>query len=469
MPRNVFQELAEKVRQLSKENAELKANKEPSMEQLAKYGKLQQENEELKRKNILADKLLKQADNDICKLLKDLKNVEIYSQGFQKDCIERLKEQNQQLLAQLKEYEQTCEQLLSEVMEAPPKYETLGGVGKEDMRNPLLIQALVRGYLMRKLMSCCVCYEPTKTKNKCCNSYLCGVCRPRCNGKCPVCRKRFPINLTLNTNLNLTPTYDDHIRLRSWDRRDTNGVRVFNPHLAVVHNPRYEYDLHMTRQERHHYQHHRNRQLNHYNNLTFDQIPETHQFNMFDTQDLGWGCDLLTFLREHRLYQDPSPYISREHINHIHGGNVDIYIGTESKIRESVLWNGTRTSREWSQLRNCPRLITFNYNEENIDSSFTHPIGNYPLGGSNGIPREFLNNNPEFKGNTNIAREKRVWHKILQASVEMKTEENNYMNWGYFMLKRNPRYENYTCYIMRLEDDPAPANIMFDMSEDEDE
>lgn len=467
---NVFQQLAEKVRQLSKENAELKANKEPSMEQLAKYGKLQQENEELKRKNILAEKLLKQADNDIRKLLGELKTIELYSMGFQNNCIETLKEKNKQLSAQVKEYEQTCEQLLCEVMEAPPKYETLGGVGKEDI-NPYPFatsimygavvkhivrgQALVRGYLMRKLMCCCVCYEPTKTKNKCCNSYLCEVCRPRCNGQCPICRQRFPINLNFNTNLILAPTHDQGLRIVAW-RTLRGGVRVFNPHIAIVHHPPRDYNFNMTREERNQYNHQRGIQRERYNNLTFDQIPETHRFNMFDTQENGWGCELLTFLRKHRLYEDVELHQEPNYLRRIYGRNIEIDIGTQGRIQAEVL-DVARTSREWSQIANCPILQRINYYNNTVRD--THE---YPLGSSNGFSRQFFNHNPDFKGNTNSARHKRVWHKILQMSVEMKTEENIHMNWRYFMIKN--RHSNcYRYYIMRMEDN------MFNMSEDEDE
>jgi len=470
---NVFQQLAEKVRQLSKENAELKANKEPSMEQLAKYGKLQQENEERKRKNIKAEKLLKQADNDIRKLLGELKTVELYSQGFQNNCIEKLKEKNKQLSAQVKEYEQTCQQLLSEVMESPPKYETLGGVGKEDIKPypinqmehcyifnsykaMVVIQALVRGYLMRKLMCCCVCYEPTKTKNKCCNSYLCEVCRPRCNGQCPICRQRFPINLNFNTNMILAPTPNQGLRIVSWR---TSG---FDPHIAIVHYPPRIYNTHRTREEIHQYNHQRNTQRERYNNLTFDQIPATHRFNMFDTQENGWGCELLTFLRKHRLYEDPEPHQEPNYLRRIHGRSIAIYIGEESRIRWEVLGEA-RTCREWSQTANCPLLQRINYNNNTVRD--THE---YPLGSSNGFSQDFLNNNPNAKGNTNSARLKRVWHKILQMSVEMKTEENNHMNWRYFMIK-NRRSHRYSYYIMRMRDDPQVEGNLFDMSEDEDE
>jgi hypothetical protein len=41
---------------------------------------------------------------------------------------------------------------------------------------------------------CCVCYEPTKSKTKCCKQHYCLVCERKAGNKCPMCRRSAPFS-----------------------------------------------------------------------------------------------------------------------------------------------------------------------------------------------------------------------------------------------------------------------------------
>tara|TARA_R110002020_G_scaffold391775_1_gene602172 strand:- start:1368 stop:2921 length:1554 start_codon:yes stop_codon:yes gene_type:complete len=222
MPRNVYQELFAQVRSLKTENEQLKKNGATKKTYIKELFQMTIKNMKLTEAKTNLEKTIHDWDYHIDNRILDMEDEiadkeDAFLETVGRKCkiieeqrkkIQNYEEQVKNLYKVNAEYEEQMKSLLNMVNDAPPAYETLGGVGKTDepivnnpTNNPIKIQSLVRGFLIRnkELMKCGVCYETKfecqKVKTKCCKNIICQKCfdtittsNGNGNDRCPFCR-----------------------------------------------------------------------------------------------------------------------------------------------------------------------------------------------------------------------------------------------------------------------------------------
>lgn len=371
---NVFQTLSAQIRLLKTENEELKRNTNGGKSYI----------KELFKMTFLNIKLKKWLD------MGEETNTKL------KETIERM---NADLNA------------LSNLMDAPPKYE-------EVVSNPLKIQAIMRGFLTRKNTNakCCVCYDKCFKKNTCCNSFLCGECRPRCNGKCPMCRTRFqnqpnngfphygamngmfdPLSDSedeeedgqpLITELILNPTRENAESLVMYNTEQANDFRFWiqlSPYRNIG-------NIDLRRQ---------------YRDLRFEDIPISHQFRFSQ----NWGMDLLDFLDGfgiidlNRMRNGEVDRYCRQFAGYRYGERITIQMVNGASGSYDALENIVDMPSHWTNPAHSPQVYRMN----------TYPIPyqystELRMGGSRGFPRTIGN---QYLGQTGEAKAKRGVYRIM--------------------------------------------------------
>lgn len=363
---NIFQKLSAQIRALKEENEELKRNSNGGKSYIKQLFKM------------------------------TIKNIKLKKQ------IERM---NADLNA------------LSNLIDAPPSYE-------EVISNPLKIQALIRGFLTRKTIQtkCCVCYEKCFNKNTCCNSFLCGDCRPRCNGKCPMCRTNWTPNIHVQggmfeesdsedeeeverdqiTELILNPTHEmGHLVLynRRIDEEEESPFR-FWIQLSVYNNNNFT-----------------NGPLrNQYRNIFYDDVPNTHQLEF----TLNWMNQTLEFLDKFRLIDlnrmrngEIHPY-SHQFCGFRFGENVSIELVENSQGAYNALKNIVNMPSHWTNETYSPQV--YRINAEGEAYQYSHD-NTGRMGSARGFPRDI---GDEYLGQTGSAKARRGVHRIMNEYCEIK-------------------------------------------------
>lgn len=362
--RNIFQQLSKKIRDLQAENARLKQSPKKTY-------------------------------------IKELFKMTILCQQQQKT---------------IKEYEESMEELLTQMEEAPKEV-----VGLFDEPQWDKVQALVRGFLCRKPQKCCVCYEPCLIKNQCCNNYLCNECRPRCNNKCPCCRTYFePLfsdsesesesedeEEVLDIDLTLDPNPHMDIEVRS-DYRYGEGVNgrpaygYFPTNIFVALRPN---NVLLS-----------NQVANAYQRLTHHRVPSTHRA------------------------ATRNPYYVLELLNrfHINGQNLRlsrdncIHIGDKEQIEQLLFnrYNRIYSNKFYNNMRdlsndNCP-YMSIGLNPDGEPYSTQHINIIYPYGSGRSMSSQFKRDNPEYAGSTNESVRKRFMYNVMNQSQSMLVNGDRY-------------------------------------------
>jgi len=382
---NIFQKLSAQIRALKEENEELKRN--PISQQRV---------EELKGQNEDRGFIIRQQTNYI--------NI--------------LKQENTKLKETIEEYKSQMNDLMN-LMDAPPSYE-------EVVSNPLKIQALVRGFLTRKHIqtTCCVCYEKCFNKNTCCNSFLCGECRPRCEGRCPMCRKVFegynPDYYMFSDSddeeeeeLNLAPHANDGelvIRWREPSQEGDNPFRFWTQLSYRNFNNGNERNL-------------RNR----YRGLSYYDVPETHRLNL----NRQWGIQMLSWLNTHGLINlGDGDYSFRYYNFH----NIRMALFDNPQSTSAFLRQMVDMPSHWTNAEHSPQVYRIN----GLERPYQYSHSSTGIGRASGFPRDIGN---EYLGQTGEAKTRRAVYRIMEFA---ETGTIAGMRFKYVMVK----YEDtYNCII----------------------
>jgi len=396
---NVFQKLSAQIRALKEENEELKRNpiSQQRVEELE--GRIG-DNEFIMGQQTNYINILKQENIKLKKWLD--KGGE--TNTTLKETIERM---NADLNA------------LSNLIDEPPSYE-------EVVSDPLKIQALMRGFLTRKNTNakCCVCYEKCFKKNTCCNSFLCGECRPRCNGLCPMCRTNFP-----NQPNNGFPHYgamnQDVLWVSDSESEDEEEEQTAYPITELILNPtpntdsgnlvvynrtpqigeenpnpfRFWTQLSPYRT--------RNVQLrNQYRNIFYEDVPNTHQ--LVFTQN--WMNQTLDWLHHFKVIDlnrmlNNNGVISQRFCGHLFGENVGIELVNGFEGAYNALENIVDMPSHWTNQQHSPHV--YRINEEGEAYQYSH-IGR--MGGARGFDRTI---GDEYLGQTGEAKRRRGVYRIM--------------------------------------------------------
>ena len=312
---------------------------------------------------------------------------------------------------------------------------------EEKPQDPTKLQSIIRGWLFRKHMKCCVCYEKTFKKLRCCAGYLCDNCRDQCQDRrCPLCRVVMP---RPQLPLFLTPRSNEQLLLRTI----MTDINSYNAELIVYpspHHPQRINEDHETAVR--------------YSQLGFNDVPEEYRLNTL-LNDNNWARRVLNFMVRWNFYNTITN-IMRD--TRYFFGNNTFFIGLENDIKLKIL-NLTQRPSDWSK-DNSPTIL------RTITQRVYPTFSRGPLGTSRGIPMEVFARNPDMTGNSNTARLDRVWWKIMNKAQQFqRTIQGETQNWKYIMLKQGQKYIH--C-IMRLADEfvderlmPWQAENIFDMSD----
>lgn len=363
---NVFQKLSAQIRALKEENEDLKRNSNGGKSYIKELFQMTIKNMKLKNEN------------------------------------EELKETIERMNADLN--------ALSNLMDAPPKYE-------EVVSNPLKIQALMRGFLTRKNTNakCCVCYDMCFIKNTCCNSFLCGECRPRCNGKCPICRTRFPnhpndglFDLLIDsdsedeedeiTELILNPTHQTG-DLRLYNQNPQLNPNVFRFWIQL--SPNIINNEHLRNQ---------------YRNLTYHDVPNTHRMEFtrnWINQTLGF-LDAFRMIDLNRMRNGEVDRYRQRFSGFMFGENVSLTFVENFSGARSFLENIVDMPSHWTNEQHSPQV--YRINEEGEAYQYSHN-NTGRLGSARGFPRDI---GDEYLGQTGEAKARRGVHTIMNQYCEIK-------------------------------------------------
>ena len=389
--RNIFQQLSKKIRVLQEENARLKQAPKKTY-------------------------------------IKELFKMTILCQQQQKT---------------IKEYEDSMNELLSQMEEAPKEV-----VGLFDEPQWDKVQALVRGFLCRKPQKCCVCYEPCIIKNQCCNNYLCNECRPRCNNKCPCCRTPFVRN-NIYDELNMPqpqqqPLFGDSSDSESESEDEEEVVDIDltlnpNPHMDIEVRSDYRYSEGENRAPEYGYFPRiifvalrpnnvllSNQVANAYRRLTHHRVPPSHRVSTSNPNQI------LFLLNKFR--------ITRQNI--VLSTDNRIHMGDREQIEQLLFnrYNRIYSNKFYDNIRdlsndNCPRMFIGTnglgepYATQHIDSV-------YPYGSGRSLSSQFKRENPEYAGSTNEAVRKRFMYNIMRNARTITTDnfEDGNNRYKFFML-----------------------------------
>jgi hypothetical protein len=418
---NVFQKLSAQIRALKDENEELKRN--PISQQRVK---------ELEGRNEDNEFIMKQQFNYI-NILKQ-ENVKLKKWlDMGEETNTKLKETIERMNADLNS--------LSNLIDEPPTYE-------EVVSNPLKIQALMRGFLTRKRINaiCCVCYETCFKKNTCCNSILCGECRPRCNGKCPMCRANWNPNQPQYGMFD--PLSDSEDESYSEDEEEITEV-ILNPTNEtgdlVLYNRTPQYGEEDTNPFRFWvqlsaYSNFRNNQIlrNQYRNIFYDDVPNTHQL-VFTQNWMNQTLDWLNHFKIIDLNLIRDGEISRfqnRYCGNMFGENVGIIFVENFRGARSYLENIVDMPSHWTNQENSPQVYRINEEGEAYQYSHNH-TGR--MGSARGFDRTI---GDEYLGQTGDAKARRGVHRIMNDYCEI------CYNCGMEFKGAIVKYHNkYTCII----------------------
>lgn len=348
----------------------------------------------------------------------------------------------------IKEYEESMEELLTQMEEAPEEV-----VGLFDEPQWDKVQALVRGFLCRKPQKCCVCYEPCIIKNQCCNNYLCNECRPRCDNKCPCCRTPFVRNniydelnmpqpqqqlniihhthpegepmfsdsdsesedeeeVIFNIDLTIAPTQEMDIEVRSDYSYGEGENRApeyghFPTNIFIALRPSY---MLLSNQVR-----------NAYRRLTCDMVPSTHRAI---TRNAYYVLQLLIQFRITRQ----NLRLSRDNC---------IHMGNKEQIEQLLFnrYNRIYSNKFYDNIRdlsndNCPRMyVGVNLNGEPYSTQHIDSV--YPYGSGRSMSSQFKRDNPEYAGSTNESVRNRFMYNVMNQASNIVSNEGPYK---FFML-----------------------------------
>jgi len=371
--------------------------------------------------------------------LKEIIKVKTAEFSFEKHEENKLMIENRKLKKENEELKQKLNDILNIIggkLYCGPEIEV-----QEKPQDPTKLQSIIRGWLHRKHMKCCVCYEKTLKKLSCCAGYLCDNCRDQCQDRrCPLCRVVMPRELA---PLFLTPRSNEQLLLRTI----MTNINSYNPELIVIPNSNHLQRINEGFET-----------AIQYSQLSFNDVPEEYRLNTL-LGDSNWAIRVLNFMVRWNFYNTITN-VMRD-TRYILGNNT-FFIGLENDVRWNVLNLHNRPS-EWSR-EGSPTIQNVNTTLMNVFPAFSRG----PLGNSRGIPAEVFARNPDMKGNSNTARLDRVWWKIMNKAQQFqRTIQGITQNWKYIMLKQG---RTYIHCIIRLDDEPEPMvpdNVenIFDMSD----
>ncbi len=207
---NIFQQLSAQIRSLKTENEQLKKNgngngatKKTYIKELfqmtIKNMKLTKTLGLFREAKTNLDKRIESYENNVDNKILDMEEKLAEKEDKFLEIVQRKTGIIEEQRKKIEKYEEQMKSLFNMINDAPPTYQS---VVNNSTNNPIKIQSLVRGYLIRiqELLKCGVCYETKcecqKVKTLCCNQIICQKCFERINNgvnpfqnkSCPFCR-----------------------------------------------------------------------------------------------------------------------------------------------------------------------------------------------------------------------------------------------------------------------------------------
>ena len=205
---NIFQQLSAQIRSLKTENEQLKKNGNGATKKTYIKELFQMTIKNMKLTKTLGlfreaktnlDNIIEQYEHHVDNRILDMEETIAEKEDEFLEIVQRKTRIIEEQRKKIEKYEEQMKSLFNMINDAPPTYQS---VVNNSTNNPIKIQSLVRGYLIRiqELLKCGVCYETKceckKVKTKCCNQIICKKCFERINNgvnpfqnkRCPFCR-----------------------------------------------------------------------------------------------------------------------------------------------------------------------------------------------------------------------------------------------------------------------------------------
>jgi len=205
---NIFQQLSAQIRSLKTENEQLKKNGNGATKKTYIKELFQMTIKNMKLTKTLGlyreaktnlENIIEQYEHHVDNRILDMEEKIAEKEDEFLEIVQRKTGIIEEQRKKIEKYEEQMKSLFNMVNESPPTYQS---VVNNSTNNPIKIQSLVRGYLIRiqELLKCGVCYETKceykKVKTKCCNQIICQNCFDRItngmtpfqNKSCPFCR-----------------------------------------------------------------------------------------------------------------------------------------------------------------------------------------------------------------------------------------------------------------------------------------